>query len=378
MRLERIKNINTEMKALEPDSIGYKIMQKKTQILGFKIKNLKAQAMQILKQDAISLNAELVTPRDAILCQKKSYDCMLFGNPKSLKLLTTKMQMQPFGLKTLSKDLKKFLQPYKDFKPRIMSIINVDSNSFYTHYNTKDAIDRIYQDIERGADIIDIGGVSTKPSSERIDSITELKRLRTIFDEVKKNATKVSFSIDTYNKEVAKAAIDCGFNMINDVSGKPENMIEVLQQNPKITYILTHIQGEPSTMQQHCVYDNLILDIDSFFEEKLKFLAHHHCTKVILDVGIGFAKTTEQNIALISQLAHFKRFHKPLLIGASHKSFLRNILQDSHIEQMGATLIAHFIAMQNGASIIRVHDVEEHQKMLKLYQAFCINDIDIL
>ncbi|RDU66111.1 dihydropteroate synthase [Helicobacter didelphidarum] len=378
MRLERIKNLNIEMLQAKPDSIGYKIMKDKTQVLGFNIANLKLQAMQILKQEALSIGAELVTPRDAILCRKKAYDCMLFGTPKALKLLVIKIQMQPFGLKALGKELKHFLKPYHERKKMIMSVVNVDSQSFYKHFNATDAIQEIYRNIELGADIIDIGAVSTQPNAPFIEAKVELKRLEPIFKEITTINNKPQFSIDTYNKEVAKIALECGFTMINDVSGKPENMLEILQQYPNATYILTHTRGGPNTMHKYCEYKNLILDIDKFFTEQLRMLDKHSCKNIILDVGIGFAKTFEQNIELIAKLAHFKHFHKPLLIGASHKSFLRKILKSDNKKQLEASLIAHFIALQNGADIIRVHDLESHQIMLQLYHSFQMNDLDIL
>lgn len=122
MRIERVSNVNEAMKSVEPDNIGYKIMKEKTQILAFKIEALQLQAMQILKQDALSNGAELVTPRDAVLCKKTHYDCLLFGTQKALKLLISKMQMQPFGLKAIAQDLKVFLQTQKDYGKKIMEI----------------------------------------------------------------------------------------------------------------------------------------------------------------------------------------------------------------------------------------------------------------
>ncbi len=385
MRLERVRNINEAMKSIEPDDIGYSIMKDKTQILGFKISRLKIQAMQILKQDALSNGAELVTPRDAILCKKTHYDCLLYGTPKALKLLIMKMQMQPFGLKAMAKELKEFVQIDKNFDKEIMGIINVDSNSFYEEFSSTKAIEKIHEYIEIGTDIIDIGAVSSRPGSKFVPEDIEIKRLQDIFNEVKSIKTTTKFSIDTYNKETAKIAIDNGFSIINDISGKPENMIEILKSNPKTTYILTHIQGEPSNMQDNCNYTNLILDIDEFFEQKLAYLAHNHCKNIILDVGIGFAKTMQQNIQIISQLSHFKHFKKPLLIGTSHKSFLAKIIQldtkendNTRKNYIEATLLTHFISLQNGADIIRVHDIREHKEMLKIFKIFHINDVDIL
>ena len=327
MKIERVTNINEAMKSVEPDNIGYKIMKEKTQILAFKIEQLKLQAMQILKQDALSNGAELVTPKDAILCQKTHYDCLLFGTQKALKLLISKMQMQPFGLKTIAQELKIFLQPQEDYGRKIMGIINVDSNSFYKEFSSKEAIRQICHYIELGIDYIDIGAASSRPGAKYIESKVELERLKPILKEIKKLDTKAQFSIDTYNEETAKIAVEHGFSIINDISGKPENMIKVLQENPHVSYILTHIQGTPKTMQKHCKYKNLILDIDAFFTKKIAFLKEHNCNNIILDVGICFAKDMQQNITLLNQLQHFKHFNLPLLIGASHKSFLTRILE---------------------------------------------------
>lgn len=381
MRLERIKNLNAEMLNVKPDSIGYKIMRDKTQILGFKIKELKLQAMQILKQDAISLGAELVTPRDAILCEKKFYDCLLFGSVKSLRLLVSKMQRQPFGLKALSKELKAFIQPKasdKKSKKSIMSIINVDSNSFYKQYGIKEAIDKIYEDIELGADIIDIGAASSRPNADIIESSVEIKRLDSIFKEMKNIKTATLFSIDTYNARTAEIALDSGFNIINDISGGVENMLDALKKHPKSSYILTHIRGTPKTMQDNCDYENLILDIDKYFENKLKILHNEKISNVILDIGIGFGKTPLQNVELIAKLRHFKRFKKPLLVGLSHKSFLGKILGNMEDSRFVASVVADFIALQNGADIIRTHDLKSHLEMLKIYEAFEMDDIDAI
>ncbi|STQ86554.1 dihydropteroate synthase [Helicobacter muridarum] len=384
MQIERVKNLNIEMQSLQPDLTGYTIMKDKSQILGFKIYDLRYEAVQILKQNALSLNAELVTPKNAILGKEKNYNCLLLGTPKSLKLLISKLSMQPFGLKTLAKNLHTFLHQRQEsdmqdfFGYKIMSIINVNSDSFYKEYSLDKAIMKIYEHIELGADIIDIGAVSTRPNAKIIPANIELERLKGIFNEVKNISNRVHLSIDTYNSEVAQTALDSGFNIINDVSGKPENMLDVLKNNSHAIYILTHTRGTSQTMQNLCHYDNLIAQIDAFFQEKLLLLHSHNCRKIIIDVGIGFAKDHLQSTALISKLMHFKHFSKPLLIGASHKSFLRKILNSEDIYQLESTLLAHFFALQNGANILRVHDLVAHKNMLKIFQAFKTNDIDMI
>lgn len=390
MRLERVRNINLAMKAICPDSTGYRIMRDKTQILAFKIQNLKLQAMNILKQDALSNNAELVTPKHASLCKEGEYDCLLLGTPKALKKLAEKMQIQPFGLKTMAQEINMFLRREKDYGRKIMGIINVDSESFYQEFNIEQALQKIHEYIELGIDIIDVGAASTRPGAKYVESEVELKRLSQILSEVRNIKCQTKFSIDTYNKATAQKALECGFSIINDISGKPESMIEALQSHPHASYILTHIQGTPLNMQENCNYNNLVLDIDTFFTEKIQYLMENECKNIILDVGIGFAKNMQQNSNLIMQLSHFKHFNLPLLIGASHKSFLTKILENSknggkilkenakHKAGLPSTLIVHYLAWQHGANIIRVHDVEPHLEMLHIVEHLRTIDMDML
>ncbi len=370
MRIKQIKHIQNAIKSINPDRVGYEIMSDKAQILAFRINSLDIRAMNILKQDALSLNAEVTTPRDAILGKNKSYDCVLFGSKKALKLLAKKLQIQPFGLREIGRDLRKFLNKEHDYSHKIMSIVNVDSNSFYKSFGVKDAIDEIYKNIELGADIIDIGAVSTRPGSSLVESSIELERLDSIFKEIRNIKTEIPFSIDTYNASVAARALDSGFSIINDISGNVESMLEILSANKHASYILTHIKGTPENMQNNCEYENLILDIDRYFEERLEILSKSGIDRVILDVGIGFGKSASQNVELLRELRHFRHFRLPLLIGASHKSFLAVISKDDSKERLEQTLIAHFFALQNGANIIRVHDLEAHKKMIRMFDEF--------
>lgn len=367
MRIKRINNIYEIMEEIKPDLTGKEIMKAKTQIIAFKISNLNKVAVQILKQDALSLGAELVTPKNAILGDKEYYDCLLFGSLKSLRCLSKKLLLQSFGLKEIAKDLQIMLKNKIPFKKKIMSIINIESKSFYEELSSKNAIDRIFQDIEDGADIIDIGAVSTSPNSPLVSYEEELKRLKNIFDEIKKISSNVVFSIDTYNLEVAKEAINIGFKIINDVSANPHKFEEILKYNNDIAYVLTHSRGVPSNMQNMCEYENLVLEIDNFFTEKLTYLDYIGFKNAILDVGIGFAKKCNQNLELLKNLKHFSYFDKELLIGVSNKSFIGEITKSSTNDRLSGTLISGFYALQNGASILRVHNVKEHKKLLDMF-----------
>lgn len=409
MRLQLLKNLN-EIKNIAPDSIGKKIMIEKAGMLFFKIEKLHRVGVNILKQDALSLGADLVTPREAILGESESYDCILIGNIKSIKILSKKLMMQPFGLKELGRDLRVFLRglniekgtfrqslesenskealdsinnlKYNSYnqilqntlshKLTIMAIVNINSNSFYTEFkNDSEAINHIYELMKNNVDIIDIGAVSSRPGSPKIGADIELKRLKNIFNEIRSNNLKAIFSIDTYNPIVASEAIEASFSIINDISGNIEGFIPLLKENNNIYYVLTHIVGNPQDMQQYCNYDNVVLDIDSYFESRLEALACLNIKNVILDVGIGFAKNTLQNIELIKHLRHFKRFSKPLLVGLSNKSMIKSILSSENIDLNIAnlniaSLIAGIEAFRNGADILRVHSLNEYKIALSI------------
>ncbi|PAF43497.1 dihydropteroate synthase [Helicobacter sp. 11S02629-2] len=370
MYIKMVENLHRELVELGPDLSGLHIMDDKTEILGFKIEKLKTPAMHIIKQNALSLGAELATPKDAITSAKTHYDCLLLGTPKQLKLLIKALNRQPFGLKRVADTLKEFLKSYKSEGIRLMSIVNITSDSFYvSHCDSKSAIEAIHKDIELGADIIDIGAASSRPNAKIIDAETECARLKDIFKAIKalKNEA-VTFSIDTYNAATAKEALKHGFEMVNDVSGLVRD--DMLPLVKDCDYILMHTRGTPETMTSLTNYENLFLELDLFFATKLELLERHRCKNIILDVGIGFAKDTEENLELLKNLRHFKHFGKELLIGASFKRFLGEITE-SKLEDRGlASALTHFYALQNGANILRVHDLKAHIEMLKLYKAF--------
>lgn len=377
MRIQLLKNLDL-INEIGPDKIGRDIMLNKAEVLFFKIEKLNKIALNILKQDALSLNADLITPRDAILSAKENYDCILIGSVKSLKLLSKKLQIQPFGLKEIGKDIRAFLKIPLNLdsnKKQIMAIVNINSDSFHTEFKSDiEAIDYIYQLIDKNIDIIDIGAVSTKPNSKLVDYKTELKRLENIFSEIKTNNIKACFSIDTYNPEVAHAALQHGFKIVNDISGSVDGMLPILKEYKNIYYVLTHIKGRPENMQQNCQYESVVLDIDRYFQDRIKILNDGGFYNIILDVGIGFAKDLKQNIDLVRNLKHFARFDRPLLVGLSSKSMIKSILSNDglNLDEENikiASLIAGIEAFKNGADILRVHSVQEYSVALSILKA---------
>ncbi len=368
-------SILNELRGVGSDFAGLNIMKKKSEIIAFKVSELKFSACMILKQEALSANAEFATPRECILGNQKKYDGVLFGRPSDLLRVAKKCLIQPFGLRELGHKIQEHIFNKNTFsKPSIMAIVNITPDSFYeaSRMELKRAIKHIEWLIQGGVEIIDIGGASSRPGSDLIEDEVELARLREIFAYIKeaKLFNHTDFSIDSYNPKVVQAALQSGFKIINDVSGVVDHKMFELASSFNARLILMHTQGTPKEMARLTEYKDIFASMDAFFSAKLEDCARYGVKDVILDIGFGFAKNMDQNIALVKNLAHFQCYGLPILVGASRKSSIQKIINKSASDALCATLILHSLALQNGASILRVHDYEEHKDMVKILEAY--------
>ena len=365
--------LKTTLESIGVQECGQKIMQKKGEIFLFLLKDLKITHLQILKQELLSVGGDLATPKEAILGKDRFYNALIIATKSQLLRVIEKCKIQPFGLKNLANTLASHLKPYH-FTPRLMQIINLTPDSFYkdSRHTPKQAIQKIESLIETGANLFDIGAASSRPGSELVDYKIEIERLKELCLHIKKHNLykKAQFSIDTYNPQTADFALDSGFSIINDVSGISNPQMFDVIKNFEADVILMHSKGTPKTMTQMTDYEDFFYEMDCFFEEKIEILRTHNARNIILDIGFGFAKTDNQNLSLIQNLAHFKHFGLELLVGASNKSTIGTITNQSDSNtRLSGTLTLHLIALQNGASILRVHNYKEHLDMLKIYQA---------
>ena len=373
-QLNNIKNKKQFLKNLKVHGGGVPIMAKKMELLYFKIKELKTPAVNILKQDALSIGAELATPSGVITCEKESYDCLLIGTRKHIEILSKKELAQPFGLKALALELQEFLR-VKAYPIKIMGIINANDDSFFegSRFRDGDAIEKIEQMIEDGADIIDIGAVSSRPNADVVSDKVELERIKPICDAIKskKLYEKVSFSVDSYTPSVIEYALKSGFNLVNDITGASKDKVVKLAVEYRAKLCIMHMQGTPQTMQQNPTYDDVMVEISEFFEERIAKCEAFGMKRedIILDVGIGFGKTLEHNLTLIKNMGHFKKFGCEVLVGASRKSMIDKVIPTPTQERLAGTLVIHTRAVENGASIVRCHDVKEHRQALALLEA---------
>ncbi len=373
-KLGTIEDKKAALKALDVESGGVGIMAKKMELLYFFIKDLKTPAANILKQDALSIGAELAVPSGVILCELPTYDCILIGTRKHMEVLAKKELAQPFGLKAVATELKKFLS-IKEDTIKIMGVINANDDSFFegSRFIAQDAISQIKKMIEEGAHIIDIGAVSSRPNADVVSSDEELERIKPICDVIasEKLFEQVTFSIDSYTPEVVEYALKSGFTFINDITGASDEKVIHLALKYNAKLCIMHMQGTPQTMQKDPQYEDVMVEVSQFFQERIAKCEVLGLSRedIILDVGIGFGKTLEHNLTLIKNMGHFKVFGCEVLVGASRKSMIDKII-DSKVEQrLPGTLAIHLKAVENGASIVRCHDVKDHVQALAVFEA---------
>ena len=255
-------------------------------------------------------------------------------------------------------------------KPIVMGIINATPDSFFEDsrkISIAAVVEKAGQMIAEGASIIDIGGQTTKPGSEPVTAATEIERVIPIINALANTFPETLISIDTYYAAVAKAAVEAGASIVNDISGGLFD-VEMISTVAKLKapYICMHIQGTPKTMQENPIYENVTNEVLDFFIKRIDFCQKAGINDIIVDVGFGFGKTIEHNYQLLSDLEAFKMLDKPLLVGVSRKGMIYKPLGITAKDALNGTTIVNTIALQKGASILRVHDVKEAKEAIEI------------
>lgn len=258
-------------------------------------------------------------------------------------------------------------------KPIVMGILNITPDSFFSGSrisSVEKALTTAEKMLHDGATIMDIGGQSTRPGSERISAEEELSRVVPAIDAIHKQFPAAYISIDTYYATVAKSAVEAGACLVNDISSgnMDSNMIATVA-DLKIPYIAMHMKGEPGNMQQHAQYENVTLEVLDFFIKKVEECTKAGIQDVIIDPGFGFAKNISQNFTLLTQLSTLAMLQKPILAGLSRKSTIYKTLNITAEDSLNGTTVLNTIALQKGASILRVHDVKEAIETITLLDA---------
>ncbi len=258
-------------------------------------------------------------------------------------------------------------------EPKIMGILNITPDSFYdggSNQSFELISQKVKQHLTDGADILDIGGYSTKPGAEMVSEQEEIDRTVPVIEKILTLYPELIISIDTFRGNVAREAIKAGASIINDVSGweLDENMFEAIKEL-NVPYILMHMKGTPQTMQNNPQYEDVTSEVNEYFSRKIAQLSEAKINDIILDPGFGFAKTLEQNYELFSKMEALGFGKYPLLVGISRKSMIYNFFGTTPKEALNGTSVLNMVAFQKGAKILRVHDVKEAKETLKIYNA---------
>ncbi|EPZ2627085.1 dihydropteroate synthase [Campylobacter coli] len=368
-------NPNTDFNLLcsfiNPHKMGQKIMSEKTQIHFILIKDIATPAANILKQDALRVGAELTTHKEVITAKITHSNALLMATKEQIQKLINKEKLQDFGLKNLARFLENDFSKPK--QAELMAVINVNEDSFNadSRVSYKDFEERLNEILALNPEYIDIGAVSSRPKSVYCGKEEEFRRLKNVLDLIydKNYYEKAIFSLDSFDEYCLEYALNKGFKFINDISSLRNLNLAKLASKYNAKYCLMHMQNDPLTMQDDPRYDDLLDEMSSFFKEKLEILDTLGVKESILDVGIGFGKSAEHNMILIKHLEHFLQFKKPLLVGASRKSVINAYYESEVKDRLAGTLYLHLKAFENGASIIRVHDLYEHKQLFAMANA---------
>jgi dihydropteroate synthase len=391
IRCLHITNANEairQMKKMGVDPTGVKLMEGKTLHFNLKVEGIEPRTANLLKQEMLSLGGDVAVDGSGLDCSARQTDALLMGTQKHFEKLIPKLEQYP-NLDSLGQSIKETLKNISKTQYSIhcrkrtltlgkrtllMGILNVTPDSFSDgglFFDKDNAVSHGVKMVEEGADIIDIGGESTKPGSKPIELEEELRRVIPVIESIAKEAD-VPISIDTYKSTVAQRAIEAGAEIINDISGLHfDPGLANVAAKGNIPLILMHIRGTPETMQKNVHYDSLFSEILQYLKDSIQRAesAGLDPGQIIIDPGIGFGKTLEDNLLIIKNLHEFRILGKPILLGTSRKNFIGKILNAEVEDRLEGTLSSMAIGVLNGAHIIRSHDVLQAKKALAVADA---------
>ncbi len=379
-----------ELARIGTDSYGIMSMASKMTHFNFLLEKLECRAANILKQEMLSIGGDVAVARGTVACSIDFTDAVVIGTRKQITILADKLALQPFRLKEISAALLKTFanlekETFNIVTPRrvlnigehtlIMGILNVTPDSFSDggHFNVPSAaVVRAMRMVDEGADIIDLGGESTRPGSKRITVNEELDRVMPVLERLA-GKIDVPISIDTMKAEVARRAIEAGAEIINDISAlKFDPEMAGVAARFGVPVVLMHMKGTPETMQKGDLeYQSLMGDIISFLSKALETAACHGIDpdKTIVDPGIGFGKTLEDNLRILKHLRELRVLGRPILVGASRKHFTSRVTGSEDAVHLEGTAAALGAAIMNGADILRVHDISFMKKVAMMADA---------
>lgn len=387
--IQQISEANETFRKIGVDPYGIAAMAPKTRQLLILLEKQSCKVANILKQEMLSLGADAAVARGSVACSVAGTDVLLMGTQKQIGTLVRKIEKQPFGLAAIATDLAALLERVSlerlvlktarreidlGEKTRIMGVLNVTPDSFSDgnrYLDREKAVERALQMADEGADIIDIGGESTRPGAKPVPAREEIARVAPVVEALSAKL-KIPLSVDTTKAAVAEKALAAGAEIINDVSALGDRKMAFVVRDRQAALILMHMRGTPATMQSgDLAYDDLMGDIVAYLDKACRKaeaagVGRDH---LVIDPGIGFGKTCDDNCRIIRKLGELKTLGLPLLVGTSRKAFIGRVTGGAPSERLEGTAATVVAAVLKGAQIIRVHDVAQMRKVVDMTDA---------
>ncbi len=390
LEVEDLAEAYARLDEIGPSEQGRAIMAPKMVFRVVRVDDLDTKAANILKQNMLSIGGEVSLPREVFDYGGRKVSAVISGSLKHYKELISKLKRQPFGLKALAAELEEVLRPAfvpggrvlrlggreydLDRRTLVMGVINVTPDSFSDgglFHDPRAAVEHALRLEEEGADILDIGGESTRPGSDFVTLDEELRRVMPVLEGIM-DRVGVPVSIDTTKAEVARQALAAGCVMVNDISAmRLDPEMPGLVADKGVPVCLMHMRGMPKDMQVDPRYDDVVGEIAAFLRERAQAAVEAGVdpSAILVDPGIGFGKTLEHNLEILRRLGEFRSLGYPILLGTSRKSFIGRILDLPEDQRVEGTAASVALGIAGGADIVRVHDVREMARVVRVTDA---------
>lgn len=387
LEIKSLAHANAEMERALVDPAGARIMAPKQFHYNLKVQALTPAQANVIKQEMLSLGAEAAVARGAASCSIAASDAILSGTLRQYGLLVEKLKYQSFALPEVGMAIDEALNNIakRSFvlkgrtrewelgkKTLIMGILNVTPDSFSDgglFFDRDAAIEKALKMVEDGADWVDVGGESTRPGAAPVQAEEELERIMPVVEALSKSG--VVFSIDTMKARVAEEALKAGAEAVNDVSALSDPAMAGVCARHNAAVVLMHMRGAPKGMQRDTAYKDLVGEVFSYLSERVDYAESSGVERgrVMIDPGLGFGKSKEGNLEIIARLREFASLGLPVLVGASRKSFIGAVTGASETGRLSGTVAVSAMAVLNGASALRVHDVKEAREASAMAEA---------
>jgi len=388
LEIAKLEDAVEALRSIGADERCFSILAPKCIGLTLKVESVRTPACNILKQLMLSLGGDAAVAKEVLTSGCERSDLILIGTVAQIGELVGKLEEYPteeFGLKEVKRDISEMLVrrfdpeafnlSFNNFslqlseRTHLMGVVNCTPDSFSDgglYLDKNRAIERVFELVEEGADIIDIGGESTRPGSDPTPEGEEIRRVIPVIESVASHI-EVPVSIDTCKSTVAREALEAGASFVNDVSGLSfdSRMSDVVAEHGAPVVIM-HMKGKPKDMQRNPSYSDLMGEIITYLRDRLLHCLSKGIEKVVVDPGIGFGKKLHHNLTILKRLGEFRSLGRPILVGVSRKSFIGQVLDLPVEERFEGTLASIAVAIMNGAHIIRVHDVRPAVRVARM------------